>query len=65
MDIMIELQRRLAQAGSQALLAKELNVSQPYLSNVLAGRADPGPLILDALGVERVVTYRQKASING
>lgn len=68
MNIMHELQERLEKAGSQAALARELNVSQPYLSNVLAGRAEPGPLVLEAMGIEKVVTYqyrRKQAQADG
>lgn len=44
--------------GSQRALAKELGVSEPYLSDVINGRRDPGPKILKALGLERIVDYR-------
>lgn len=44
--------------GSQRALAKELGVGEPYLSDVIHGRRDPGPKILKALGLERVVSYR-------
>ena len=44
--------------GNQSQWAKEHDVSPAYVSDVLAGRRDPGKKILDALGLERVVTYR-------
>jgi hypothetical protein len=44
--------------GSQAELARELDVSPQYLHDVLNGRREPGRKILKALGVERVVSYR-------
>ncbi len=41
--------------------AKQLNVSAAYLSDVYRGRRDPGPTLLDYLGLERkivtTVTY--------
>lgn len=39
--------------------AKELDVSPQYLSDVLHRRREPGPAILKAIGVERVITYRR------
>lgn len=41
-------------------LASELGVSISYLNDVAKGRKEAGKLILDAIGVERVVTYRKK-----
>jgi transcriptional regulator with XRE-family HTH domain len=35
--------------------AKHLNVSAAYLSDVYRGRRDPGPTLLDYLGLERKV----------
>jgi lambda repressor-like predicted transcriptional regulator len=43
-----------------AALSRELGVSPAYLSDVLNGNREPGPKIIDALGLERVVTYRKK-----
>ena len=40
-------------AGSQVALAKRLNVSAPYLSDVLNRRRDPGEAILEPLGLRR------------
>lgn len=51
----------VAQKGlSQA--ARDMGVSVSYLCNIMKGRADPGPIVLEALGLERVVTYRRKAA---
>ena len=44
--------------------AKQMGVSVPYLCNIMKGRADPGPLVLETLGIEKVVTYRLKESAN-
>jgi transcriptional regulator with XRE-family HTH domain len=35
-------------------------ISESYLSDVLNGRREPGPRILAALGLEKVVLYRGK-----
>lgn len=46
--------------NSQAEWARKHGVSPAYVSDVLAGRREPGKLVLDALGLERVITYRKK-----
>ena len=64
-DVVRMLERR-CNGRSQRDVAAELGVSEQYLSDVLRGRTDPGPMILEGLGVERVVTYRRrKGSHNG
>lgn len=45
-------------AGNQKRLAAQLDVSESYLSDVMTGRREPGEKLLEALGLERVVTYR-------
>lgn len=45
---------------SQTAWAKANGISPAYVSDVIAGRREPGKLILDALGLERVITYRKK-----
>ena len=42
---------------TQAAVAKSLDVSPAYLSDVLAGRREPGPKLLRALGLERRTVY--------
>lgn len=55
---------RLAQkGGGQKALAKNLGVSASYLNDVMRERRDPGYKLLDALGLERVVSYRPKAVV--
>lgn len=55
----IEELRRLVQSDTQAAVAARLNVSAVYISDILAGRRNPGKKVLDALGFERQVTYRK------
>jgi transcriptional regulator with XRE-family HTH domain len=43
--------------GSQRTAAIALGVSQQYLSDVLTGARTPGPKILWALGLRRVMGY--------
>jgi hypothetical protein len=45
---------------SDSAFARELGVSQPFLSNVMMGKKKPGPTILDYLGLKRVVVYVYK-----
>ena len=51
------LQRRVQTAGTQAALAKELGITAAYLGDVLNGKREPGPTLLNALGFRRVITY--------
>lgn len=54
----LELITRDAEAaGSQLELAKRLNVSASYLSEVLSNRREPGPKILTAYNVTRTTKY--------
>ncbi len=58
-DIIGRLERCVSDAGSQAKAAKRLKVSAPYLSDIIAGRREPGTKILDALGLKRIVQYEE------
>lgn len=55
------LSQKIKGAESQTAWAREHKISQTYVSLVLAGKTPPGWKILDALGYERVITYRRKA----
>ena len=56
----VELLRQRCAGKAKSAVAEEMQVSPQYLSDVLAERREPGPKMLDALGLERVVTYRRK-----
>ena len=58
-DVRELLRLRLRRAGSQTKFAKEHQLTQGYLSEVLSGKRNPGPRICEVLGIERVVTYRR------
>jgi DNA-binding transcriptional regulator YdaS (Cro superfamily) len=58
-DPIAELSRAVQAAGSQRRWAAQNGLSAPYVSDVLAGRRDPGAAVLSALGLERVVSYRR------
>ncbi len=53
------LYRRQKAAGDRYRLANSLGVPAGVLSDVINGRRDPGPTLLEALNLERVVTYRK------
>ena len=56
------LRKACAAAGSQRSWAHAHGVSTAYVSDVLAGRREPGPTILEALGVTRSVSYARRAA---
>ncbi len=41
-------------------VAREIGVTRGFIFHVLAGRKQPGPKILDYLGLERYEAYRRK-----
>lgn len=55
------LRRKVEQCGTQSKAAAGMNVSAQYLNDVLTGKREPGIGILNALGLERVVTYKALA----
>jgi hypothetical protein len=59
-DIRPMLRRMASRLGTQTALAYQLGIHPAYLNDVLNGRRDPGPAILEPLGYERVVIYRRK-----
>ncbi len=48
--------------GSQYQWATKHKLSPAYVSDVIKGRRLPGPSLLKALKLERVVLYRKEAS---
>ena len=55
--LLISLRHEVEKAGSQRNWAREHNVSEAHLSDVLLGRCQPGPLIARALGFEPAWIY--------
>jgi len=60
--LLAKLAQMVKRAGSQRGVAAMLGVSQAYLSDVLAGRREPGDKILTALNLKRVVRIRYEAA---
>lgn len=56
-EAIIRRLRKLCAQSSQRNVADEMQISEQYLCDVLKGRRNPGPRILQALGLERKVTY--------
>lgn len=61
-DVLQQLRGEIEAAGSAKAWAERHAISPSYVSDVLKGVRDPGPAVLEALRLERVVTYRGKAA---
>lgn len=60
-DVLTLLETEFQLAGSAAVWARSKGLAPGYVSDVIHGRKEPGKKILDALGLERVITYRRMA----
>jgi hypothetical protein len=58
-DIRVLLRTACVTVGSQRAFAQKWRISDAFVSDVLSGRREPSKAILDALGLEREVTYRR------
>ncbi|KAA5609676.1 hypothetical protein [Rhodovastum atsumiense] len=56
-DLYARLRREIEAAGGQQAWARAHGISPTVLNDVLTARRDPGPTLLDALGLRRVVRY--------
>lgn len=57
------LRRRITYEFNQSALAAELRISNGHLSDILAGKKEPGDKVIAALGLE--VDYRRIRSTKG
>jgi hypothetical protein len=55
-----ELRKRIDAAGTQTNLARELQLSTPYLSDIVNNRAPVSDRVASALGFDRIVEYEPK-----
>jgi hypothetical protein len=62
MENPLTILRQRVDQSSQVAVAKELGITPQYLCDVLAARRAPGKSILDALGLEKLVSYKK---VNG
>lgn len=53
------MKTEIALVGEQQIAASAWRVSPQYVSDVLAGRREPGQKLLKALGYRRVVIYER------
>lgn len=58
-EVLTLLRAEISAAGTARDWAEKHGVSAPYISDVLNRHRAPGTKILEALGLERVVTYRK------
>lgn len=58
-ELIAELKQDAATIGSQKRLALKMHVSPAYLGDVINGRKEPGPKILAAKRIRRVVSYER------
>ena len=59
-DVVELLKARCNEAGSQKDFASKHGVSASYISDVLHKGREPAGVILESLGLERVVEYQSK-----
>ena len=57
--VIAENDRLAEEYGTETAAAEALGVTQPYFSNIRAGRRRPSFAILQALGMQAVITYRK------
>lgn len=62
-DVLELVKRGVEGAGSQKDFATAHGMSQGFLHDVLNGRRDLSDKVLEAVGVERIITYRRKAKV--
>ena len=58
----IGLLRQRQGSRSQRELAKEIGIGEAYLSDLLRGRRDAGPIVLEYLGLRTAVIPKSKTA---
>lgn len=64
-DVFHRLRAACKVAGGQAAWAARHGISAAYVSDVLNANREPGPLVLNALGLKRVVKFAEVRGVNG
>lgn len=59
-EVITLLATRCKEHGSQRAFAEMHDISAQYVTDVLKRKREPGEKILDALGLEKIVSYREK-----
>jgi DNA-binding transcriptional regulator YdaS (Cro superfamily) len=65
MDVFARLRAACERAGGQGAWAERHGMSAAYVSEVLNAKREPGPGILRALGLQRVVKFAEVRRVNG
>ena len=58
-DVIARLSSQIKTCGGITAWATANNIARSYVSEVLAKKKRPGPLILKAMGIDGVVVYRR------
>ena len=59
-SVLIEMiYSEIKRLGSQHAVAQAWGISDQYLSDVYRGKREPGKKILEALGIVRIVSYKE------
>jgi hypothetical protein len=56
-DVVATLQAACRKAGSQAAWARAHKIPDSIVAETIRGRRDPGPAVLRALGLRKILTY--------
>lgn len=65
LDVFRRLRAACEAAGGQAAWAARHDLSAAYLSEVLNAKQEPGPRILEALGLKCVTLFVELRRVNG
>jgi hypothetical protein len=63
-DVLRAIRVGAERTGSQKAFAKELGVSESYISNVVKGRQSPSENLLSRLGIRKVVEFFEEGGAN-
>ena len=58
-EIVKKVQDAVEKAGTQTALARQLDIGNPYLSEICRGTRRPGPKVLRLFDMEAVTVYRK------
>jgi hypothetical protein len=59
-DVLELIRQDVKACGTQQAFASKVGITQGYVNDILKRKREPGPKILDALGLRKVVTYEAK-----
>ena len=58
--ILHKLKREAETSGSFAALARRIGISGAYLSDIMSGKRNAGPKVLNYLGLNKRVSYEKR-----